>query len=1165
MTALSHMFTVRRRFMRSVNLERDGDNPESLDGYVLTSRNVRLAERIFEAYAEPHRTRAWTFTGVYGTGKSSFANLLSALCAGKNQPVGRAAWDLVNAQEADGITQGIPDDGLVRAVVTARRESLRQTIIRGLALGCERFWGHRPGRKPGVVNRVLELADSGAAGLPADVDVAELARGVAEASGTGLLLIIDELGKVLEHAVRTAGREDLYLLQRLAELPAGPEDPPVLTIGLLHQAFSEYGHLLSSAEQAEWGKIQGRFEDVPFAEPADQMLRIVGHAISFHGDTADQDLVSGIADAWSNRLEEASPGSFVSEVLSAERCQEVLPLHPITALVLPNLCSRYGQNERSLFTFLASGEPNTLQRFLEETEVPQEGTLPLLRLPAVYDYFVDVANLGGANRVQMSRWSEVHTVVNDARGLHDDAIAALKTVGTLNLVSSSGPLRATRALVRDALTEDPAAEGESDHWDGVLEELVEKGFLTYRTQVDEYRVWQGSDFDIDAAVQEKLEGERRGLGAILQSFGTSAPVVAQRHSYQTGTLRYFDRRFVDKGTALTKLESKSRGSDGLIAYWVGEELPEDVPSATTDGLPLVLLATERIQPLRSAALELAALLQVEKTEAALQADGVGRTELKKRISLARGVLDRAMREAFDDVDARMLWARGERVDVGNFNALLSDLMDTWFTQGPVLWNELINRRKLTSQGSKAQRELITALLESWDEPRLGIDGTGPDFSIYSSVLAASGIHKKVDAEWVLGPPKDSPEVCLEGVWDAIERFCLNAVEEPRSIAELYKLLDRPPYGVKDGLIPVLLAAVLLHRSEDVSVYQEGSFVPVLTPAHFELLVKRPERFTVKHFELGGVRFSEYRQMLEQIGAVGESTLSGVRNETLLNVVRPLIQFAVALPGVTKRSRKVSETAQAVRDALLTSREPDELVFDALPSACGFDPFRPGQKGSTERRRRFLRELGAVLQELRQHYEELLRRCEQLVHHAFGVQSSLEKLREDLRVRAQYLAGKVIEPRLRSFILAAIDESVDNQEWLESIVMIVADRPAETWSDDDITSFELNLGEMARRFKNLEALRSDAAAAGGREGFEAKRISLTAASGRQTNRVVWVDQAADEKITQKANELLDSLEEISEAHLREAILARMLEKTFGHDSEAPASDGASITGEEKKYA
>jgi len=45
------------------------------------------------------------------------------------------------------------------------------------------------------------------------------------------------------------------------------------------------------------------------------------------------------------------------------------PLHPITALVLPMLCTRYAQNDRSLFTFLTSEEPLSFKNFLDEATV----------------------------------------------------------------------------------------------------------------------------------------------------------------------------------------------------------------------------------------------------------------------------------------------------------------------------------------------------------------------------------------------------------------------------------------------------------------------------------------------------------------------------------------------------------------------------------------------------------------------------------------------------------------------------------------------------------------------------------------------------------------------------------------------------------------------------
>ena len=104
---------------------------------------------------------------------------------------------------------------------------------------------------------------------------------------------------------------------------------------------------------------------------------------------------------------------------------------------------------------------------------------------------------------------------------------------------------------------------------------------------------------------------------------------------------------------------------------------------------------------------------------------------------------------------------------------------------------------------------------------------------------------------------------VETVWERIESFCIASVDQQRSLDLLYRELEYPPYGVKAGAVPLLLAAFLLHRAEDIGVYKDGTFIPVLGPEHFELLVKAPERFSVKHFEIAGLR-SQVFQKLEVV-------------------------------------------------------------------------------------------------------------------------------------------------------------------------------------------------------------------------------------------------------------------------------------------------------------
>ncbi len=74
---LADVLSVRRQFARSANLERDAENAEPLDGYVVTARALDVVERIASSALGP-AGGAWSVTGPYGSGKSSLGLLLDA-------------------------------------------------------------------------------------------------------------------------------------------------------------------------------------------------------------------------------------------------------------------------------------------------------------------------------------------------------------------------------------------------------------------------------------------------------------------------------------------------------------------------------------------------------------------------------------------------------------------------------------------------------------------------------------------------------------------------------------------------------------------------------------------------------------------------------------------------------------------------------------------------------------------------------------------------------------------------------------------------------------------------------------------------------------------------------------------------------------------------------
>ncbi|TVU55273.1 MAG: hypothetical protein EA414_02550 [Arthrospira sp. PLM2.Bin9] len=1144
---LSDYFSLNRRYSRSINIERDFDQVEALAGYVLTERSLDALGRILTGFTTPQANRAWTLTGVYGTGKSSFAQFLISACADRENTAHKEALALIEttlgseSTEYLSLTKAIPKAGFFRAVVTAQREPLSHTIVRAMYKGFQ-FFGqnNKPAKTPQIAKEIVDLYTDVENGKSIQTSkIIKLVVEVAKAAQTPVLILIDELGKNLEFVAQNQGAEDLYLLQQLAELPR-ETDSQIYLIGLLHQAFADYGERLSSVQRNEWAKIQGRFEDIPFKDSAPQMMRLIGKAIDSANAGTHLEGVNNWAKEWFDLLPDTLTADITTDVVGA-----TYPLHPLTALVLPELCTQYAQNERSLFTFLTSAEPYSFRRYLEETTA-DDTKLHTLKLDRVYDYFIEAVGMGITSRPKLQRWIEVQGLINDvSKTLDADSLRVLKTIGILNIVTTTGGLKATRSLVALAMCD---RVDESPEWEKTIDNLLQKGIVTYRRQVDELRIWEGSDFNVDSAVADYLASDRTTLVELLSEIRPLEPLVAQRHSYITGTLRYFERRYLDNPIHLSTLSCTLENADGAIAYWVGEALPNNPPEMTTDGKPLIVVCAAKLETLRIQARELAALRYIENNAPELQSDGVARREVRYRLVQAEELFDDALSQAFDLAENRnrcWILGRPETLNhVTDLNAQLSRVCDQVYSQTPTLWNELINRRDLTSQGAKARLELISAMLEYGPRQQLELTGYGPEVSIYYSVLSETKIHRCEDDQWGFYPPPEDSGIFT--VWEAIETFCLEAKEQQQTLDLLYQRLQAPPYGMKQGAIPVLLAAVLFYHVDDVGVYKDGSFIPVLGLEHFEILVRYPDRFSVKYFEVLGVRSQVFKELEDIWGKRKPLNKPGLRNTTLLTVVKPLFQFAKALPPYTTQTQRLSAQAVGVLQALQRDQEPDELVFTSLPQACGLPAITTGEDSDANIAKTLRAKLVEALREIQTAYDCLLDQCQTRLFEAFGIRSPETRLREDLRVRASYISGQCLERTLKSFARAAAEETKSDRQWLEALVMIVADKPAESWTDEDATRFEIKLSDISRRFKNLEALQKEVAAKG--EGFEARRITVTRPDGEETHRMVWVEHESENQIEKLVEATLQNHLLRDNPQLQQAFVAKLTERVLGATSQ-----------------
>lgn len=965
---------------------------------------------------------------------------------------------------------GTEECGFHRGLVTARREPLTHTVLRALHAAVRCSFGDIPPEEVFGANRFLTqaLADAEASvgdprrAGPSPVALLETARCLA--SERPLLLVIDEFGKNLEalaDGVATTSA-DPYLLQQLAEA-AGGRSLPIFVVTLQHQSLDDYLASVHSTRRREWVKVRGRFEEIAYVESAAQTRALIGSVF----EVTDERLGSRIL-RWAQPQARAMQSLGVEDLSNAEAVASCWPLRPIAAVVLSELCRRYGQHERTLFSFLT--DRDVTRGFLSAEQPVNGEPVPALGLDAVYDYFVGAGNLVPETTASNSRWTEILTRIRDAHGLSEQQSRVVKAVAMLNLVSTSGAIRASTQVIE--LAEPGSATA--------LKGLEDSGLVTFRSFADEYRIWQGTDVDIRLLLEQaRQQIKTLAMLEVLASMPSPPPVVASRHSAQNHCLRVFVKRFASCNDEADLLDVFSPYDGQILLVVDGDVAPAVTPAhGSKPTLAAVADPSDR-EALDATAREVAALQRVLEAEA-VKSDWVARYEMSERLAVAKSAFDRAVFAAFSSGRCRWWLLDGDHeteLRAGRGSSVLSDASDLAYPHTPVVPNEMINRAHLTAQGAKARRLLIEAMIERPTEPLLGLEGNGPEVAVYKAILLRAGLHVTDGAtgESGLSPPNPGlPDASLGPTWRALEAEFERAKDSRVNLNDVSAVLMSPPIGMKPGVVPVVVVAGLLVHREEIAVYEHGTFKPQLTVDLAERMVKNPGFFEIKHFASSqGARDQVVSTLAEQLGInaarppVGPQGVGTLRVGNVLGVVSNLVSRVRRLDNYTLRTRSLSGDELTVRDAVLNAVEPDGLLFGSLPDAMGL-PQVPVDDSEYPQCRVFASRVAATIEVLENVQNRLLGEALDLLVSSSGASSWREVVE-----RANAVDPCALDSTIRPFVLALSNTGVDDEfGWARTIATVVSEKSPAEWSDEDARHFRRVLPERMASFERLLALYGD---------------------------------------------------------------------------------------------
>jgi len=1125
---LSETIGISPRYTRSVSLERDVSDASALAGYILTPIGIDFLNRVHRVLADTPGPRAWTITGPYGSGKSAFVLFLVNLLSGNRMPGSAAAQRMLKGSAPEMASclldqrraDSIRPTGFCPILVTGTAGSIAPVLLESILRDVPKFT-KKTQRIP-ALQALTDLQRANARGK--GIDLLRLVSLVGELTDQlrrvekchGIVVVVDELGKFLEYAAHRPDENDIYLLQLLAEATSAGTSPNLLLVTILHQAFDQYAAGLRPILRNEWAKIQGRFEDVAFQDPPEQLLRVVAGGVLQTPSllaTAYRKQATAIAEKLYDLG--CAPPSLNKRQFS-EVMASCAPLHPITALTLARLCRKFGQNQRSLFSFLTSRNASGFATYLER-DISSDSPA-FFSLGELFDYVSDTLGSGLSVGEAGSRWAEVMATLEAHRDLSALEVEVVKAVGLLNIVGPYGKLRASVEVLRLAPGGQDARK--------VCDSLQKRSVLVFRKHSSSYMLWQGSDIDLDQRLDEAARrvSQNASLAGRIDSRYSARPLVAKRHSFETGTLRFFKIRFADVPT-FSKVLGRDDEADGVMIYAIPatpSEYDELVRLAIGSGArergDVLVAIPKNVEALTAAFRELELLKWVGANTPALQADLVARKELRIRLQAAEKVVDAEIAQLFSPAkSSRTAWYHlgiEQKVESPiRLSQMLSEICDEVYDKAPVIKNELLNRRALSSAAAKARRILLEAIITSPNQPRLGITGYPPELSMYRSVLELNGMHRSGDDDYVLTAPYSNSTVFP--AWRAIEEFFGEAELEKQPLDKLFATLRRSPFGMKSGVIPVLFCVACIVHDTEIAIYESSAFVPEITIDVFERILKSPETFTLRSYRIEGVRKTVFHEYAKLLGT------DAANSDNLVAVIKPLYRFFNRLQDYTKRTASLSQKAVAVREVLLAARDPDQILFYDLPLACEFDPFE-NQKMSG-RVRTFFHELHGAFAELQRCYDDLLARLQQLLFQAFDLNGA--NARALLQQRVAALVDYAVEPRMRAFIMHLCADDLETVAWIEAIGALLAGKPPKSWNDADRARYEVSVAELSRSLKHIEALAFELSRPSVARDADAEvyRIGITDHHSKEVEAVVSVTSKDKSLFTNTIVELEAALE------------------------------------------
>ena len=323
-----------------------------------------------------------------------------------------------------------------------------------------------------------------------------------------------------------------------------------------------------------------------------------------------------------------------------------------------------------------------------------------------------------------------------------------------------------------------------------------------------------------------------------------------------------------------------------------------------------------------------------------------------------------------------------------------------------------------------------------------------------------------------------------------------------------------------------------------AIYGDDAFIPEISPETIDLILKKPENYEIKSFDLDGNKltvFNHYRTFLSQLEE------NQPTNQTFIETIKPFLVFYRSLPIYTLQTQKIGKRAIALRETLAHATDPEKTFFEDFPSILGFN-LNDFVKNDVKLED-FIIQLKECIQEINNAYDNLVNRFESfIILKISNKQLSFIEFKNELAERFSKIKKHLLSVKQKALLQRIKSPIEERKSWLNSISFAIIGKSLEQITDQDEKVLKDLFIENIRELDNLcEISKSDI----DNEKEDIFKIEITSFVKGLEKRLVRLPKQDKKKILILEQEVRSKLNKNSQ-DLNIVVLAQLLQEQLKND-------------------